>query len=186
MHPAASAGATLQTIWFMGQFHGVMSPHTPTGSFRISVDPLSSSNSKVLEDLHDFQSNAPGQRVPALFAPASTERPFPGKSCRPSRPSSTDKPRIRRRSSKRVSRTRFGIRPEGASGRSPQRDQHPRVSQRDHCDRLFASGVVDLKVAGCGWIGPLSINVKLSAVLHNFPESCPRAVPTIGFGMTRR
>src|SRR6516164_5373006 len=48
VHPAASAGATLQTIWFMGQFHGVMSPHTPTGSFRMRVEPLTSSNLKWL------------------------------------------------------------------------------------------------------------------------------------------
>src|SRR5579863_4171418 len=44
VHPAASAGATLQTIWFIGQFQGVMSPHTPIGSFRIRVEPLTSSN----------------------------------------------------------------------------------------------------------------------------------------------
>ena len=44
VHPAASAGATLQAIWFIGQFQGVISPHTPIGSFRISVEPLSSSN----------------------------------------------------------------------------------------------------------------------------------------------
>ena len=46
VHPAASAGATLVTIWFMGQFQGVMRPHTPMGSFRIRVEPLSSSNLK--------------------------------------------------------------------------------------------------------------------------------------------
>src|SRR6202162_2430020 len=46
VHPAASAGATLQTTWFMGQFQGVMSPHTPTGSFRIRVVPFSSSKWK--------------------------------------------------------------------------------------------------------------------------------------------
>ena len=51
MHPAASAGATLQTIWFMGQFQGVMSPHTPIGSFRISVEPVSSSNLKCSSTL---------------------------------------------------------------------------------------------------------------------------------------
>src|SRR5580692_8188834 len=32
VQPAASAGATLQVIWLMGQFHGVMRPQTPTGS----------------------------------------------------------------------------------------------------------------------------------------------------------
>src|SRR5580704_8242335 len=42
VQPAATAGATLQTIWFMGQFQGVMSPQTPIGSLRINVVPLSS------------------------------------------------------------------------------------------------------------------------------------------------
>ncbi len=29
VQPAAMAGATLQTIWFKGQFHGVIRPTTP-------------------------------------------------------------------------------------------------------------------------------------------------------------
>src|SRR6266576_1144526 len=32
VQPAASAGATLQVIWFSGQFHGVIMPTPPTGS----------------------------------------------------------------------------------------------------------------------------------------------------------
>src|SRR3569832_925734 len=44
VQPAASAGATLQTIWLIGQFHGVMSPQTPTGSFTMLVVPCFSSN----------------------------------------------------------------------------------------------------------------------------------------------
>ena len=32
VQPAASAGATLQAIWFSGQFQGVIMPTTPTGS----------------------------------------------------------------------------------------------------------------------------------------------------------
>ena len=32
VQPAASAGATLQAIWFSGQFHGVIMPTTPIGS----------------------------------------------------------------------------------------------------------------------------------------------------------
>src|SRR6202047_2737663 len=32
VQPAASAGATLQAIWFSGQFHGVIMPITPTHS----------------------------------------------------------------------------------------------------------------------------------------------------------
>ena len=44
VQPAASAGATLHMIWFIGQFHGVISPHTPTGSRRIRVVPRVSTN----------------------------------------------------------------------------------------------------------------------------------------------
>ena len=44
VQPVASAGATLQAIWFTGQFHGVMKPQTPMGSFTIRVGPRSSSN----------------------------------------------------------------------------------------------------------------------------------------------
>ena len=48
VQPAASAGATLQAIWFAGQFHGVMRPHTPTGSRTTLVVPCIFSNSKSL------------------------------------------------------------------------------------------------------------------------------------------
>ena len=44
VQPTASAGATLQAIWLIGQFHGVMKAHTPIGSLVISVVPRSSSN----------------------------------------------------------------------------------------------------------------------------------------------
>src|SRR5580658_3274479 len=47
VQPAASAGTTLAATWFMGQFHGVMSAHTPTGSWTSRVVPRSSSNLKV-------------------------------------------------------------------------------------------------------------------------------------------
>ena len=46
VQPAASAGATLHMTWFVDQFHGVISPQTPTGTWRISVVPRRSSNSK--------------------------------------------------------------------------------------------------------------------------------------------
>ena len=46
VQPAANAGATLQPIWFNGQFHGVIIPHTPTGSRTRSVLPMGRSNSK--------------------------------------------------------------------------------------------------------------------------------------------
>ena len=32
VQPVAKAGTTLRAIWFIGQFHGVISPQTPIGS----------------------------------------------------------------------------------------------------------------------------------------------------------
>ena len=45
VQPAARAGPTLQTIWLIGQFHGVIRPTTPIGSRAISVVPFICSNS---------------------------------------------------------------------------------------------------------------------------------------------
>ena len=39
VQPAARAGSTLQAIWLIGQFQGVISPHTPIGSRTIWVVP---------------------------------------------------------------------------------------------------------------------------------------------------
>ena len=47
VQPAASAGTTFAATWFIGQFHGVISAHTPTGSCTSRVVPRSSSNLKV-------------------------------------------------------------------------------------------------------------------------------------------
>src|SRR4029079_9590338 len=44
VQPVASAGATLEATWFSGQFHGVISPQTPTGSRRTIPFPIRSSN----------------------------------------------------------------------------------------------------------------------------------------------
>jgi hypothetical protein len=46
VQPAARAGATLQTIWLTGQFHGVIRPHTPIGSRAIRVLPIGRSKAK--------------------------------------------------------------------------------------------------------------------------------------------
>ena len=43
VQPAASAGATLQAIWFNGQFQGVIMPTTPTGSRSTTAEPTGSS-----------------------------------------------------------------------------------------------------------------------------------------------
>jgi len=39
VQPAAMAGATLQTIWLSGQFHGVIRAQTPIGSLTTMVVP---------------------------------------------------------------------------------------------------------------------------------------------------
>ena len=44
VQPAARAGRTLQAIWLIGQFHGVIRPHTPIGSRTIRVVPSTNSN----------------------------------------------------------------------------------------------------------------------------------------------
>ena len=36
VQPVASAGTTLQAIWLIGQFHGVIMPQTPIGSLTIA------------------------------------------------------------------------------------------------------------------------------------------------------
>src|SRR5665213_1420382 len=46
VQPVARAGTTLQAIWLIGQFHGVIMPHTPMGSLTMRVGPRSSSNWK--------------------------------------------------------------------------------------------------------------------------------------------
>ncbi len=48
VQPAASAGKTLSAIWLIGQFHGVISPQTPMGSWRSTMRPRSSSKGKPL------------------------------------------------------------------------------------------------------------------------------------------
>ena len=39
VHPAASAGPTFAVIWYSGQFHGVIRPHTPMASRTMAVSP---------------------------------------------------------------------------------------------------------------------------------------------------
>jgi hypothetical protein len=47
VQPAAMAGATLQTIWFNGQFHGVIIATTPIGSRKTRVPARSLDHSYV-------------------------------------------------------------------------------------------------------------------------------------------
>ena len=47
VQPAARAGATLQAIWFSGQFHGVIKPTTPMPSRTTRVPLRWSSNSNA-------------------------------------------------------------------------------------------------------------------------------------------
>ena len=68
MQPAARAGATLQAIWLAGQFQGVISPHTPTGSRRMRVLPWGFSNTKscnALAVVRKWNSPEPAWPLPA-------------------------------------------------------------------------------------------------------------------------
>ena len=58
VQPAARAGATLAPIWFSGQFQGVISAQTPTGSRTTVVELTFSSNSKF------FSASRPNMRCP--------------------------------------------------------------------------------------------------------------------------
>ncbi len=60
--PAAIAGPTLAVIWFKGQFHGVIIPTTPIGSWRMLLPLTSVSNAKLAS---------------ALAAPTKCDRPAP-------------------------------------------------------------------------------------------------------------
>ena len=71
VQPAASAGRTFSVIWLTGQFQGVMNPHTPIGSRRISVAPRCSSNSKF-----SSKRRAVLAMTTPMAACAFVERPF--------------------------------------------------------------------------------------------------------------
>ena len=76
VQPAASAGATLQAIWLIGQFQGVIRPQTPIGSLTIRVAPRSSSNLKF------FSTSMRGDEVrPSPWRPGRAGR---GRRARPS------------------------------------------------------------------------------------------------------
>ena len=77
VQPAASAGATLQAIWFSGQFHGVISAQTPIGSRTIVVVPLRFSNSKFFEQRRSDRLKWPmTRRRPARSARAAIGAPI--------------------------------------------------------------------------------------------------------------
>ena len=67
MLPAAIAGATLATIWFIGQFHGVISATTPIGSWTTLFLPVLSSNSKPFSaSIVDIEMAEAGARLRGL------------------------------------------------------------------------------------------------------------------------
>ena len=74
VQPVASAGATLQAIWFSGQFHGVIRPQTPIGSLTISVAPRCSSNSKFFEHLDGGRARWPMPIGPGRAAASAGRR----------------------------------------------------------------------------------------------------------------
>ena len=77
VHPAAIAGATLQTIWFRGQFQGVMSPATPMGSRTMRVVPRWNENSSpssalIVASMCTWPAQACASRANLVGAPISS------------------------------------------------------------------------------------------------------------------
>ncbi len=77
VQPVASAGNTLQAIWLIGQFHGVISPHTPIGSLTISVAPRCSSNVKFFSTSMAVVQVAEPEVDLRAARPATAARPSP-------------------------------------------------------------------------------------------------------------
>ena len=70
VQPAAIAGATLQTIWLSGQFHGVISAQTPIGSLTTMVVAAPLGEFVVLERLDGGFHVRPARPRPARRAPS--------------------------------------------------------------------------------------------------------------------
>ena len=92
VQPAARAGATLQAIWLSGQFHGVISAHTPIGSRTTSVVPISSSKSNSAstragrEEVTEAGAGLGPLRHPQRRAHLPADRPRRARPCGPCRP----------------------------------------------------------------------------------------------------
>jgi hypothetical protein len=87
VQPAAMAGATLQTIWLIGQFHGVIMPITPMGSLAIRVEPCIHSKRKpskswIIRSRCSVPIGACAERAKASGAPISRDSACATSSCR--------------------------------------------------------------------------------------------------------
>ena len=69
VQPVASAGATLQAIWLIGQFQGVMKPQTPIGSLTMRRRAAVFLELEVLQDLDAGRQVADADRRPGRAAP---------------------------------------------------------------------------------------------------------------------
>ena len=54
VQPAANAGITFNTIWFIGKFQGVINPHTPIGSYLMWLLDLGSNWCSKLKSFKIF------------------------------------------------------------------------------------------------------------------------------------
>ena len=82
VQPVASAGMTFSAIWFIGQFHGVISAHTPIGSYRIRSCGVSGRSSGLeLEALERVDERLDVAELPAAGLRGSS----PSRRARPSR-----------------------------------------------------------------------------------------------------
>ncbi len=168
VQPAAMAGATLQTIWLIGQFHGVIRPTTPIGSRAISVRALDLLELIGLQHLdHAGQMRGAGaglepqrelQRRAHLAREAS--RRCPDAVCcirtgwRAADPAAPCAWCGRTTGTRRARRRR--------------RDRRPGAADRDLGERLLGGRIDHVEQGGLQRIDPLAVDVELLFVLHGW------------------
>jgi hypothetical protein len=140
VHPVAIAGPTLHTIWLIGQFHGVIRPHTPIGSATRCSLGLAGEDHRGTHLVRD------GRRDLVVVSLVDLEDSFQQVASFLDRGS--------RKVIKRIAccgRRAIDVR---------------RGSERDPADRLLAGRVDDVEVMTLDRIDPLSSDVELSKLVH--------------------
>jgi hypothetical protein len=165
---ASIAGITFSVTWFIGQFHGVISPTTPIGSHEIMVvgamRPSGRMNSKLRKasmkvcDVIGADPDLIGQRHVLRGAHFMGDRPgHVGRPALIDRQDLFDIGQPFRRGRRRPCR-------EGPLGRGHRRIGIRLIAQRDHRHRLLGRGVDHLKVIGGGRIDPFAVDVEFALV----------------------
>ena len=184
VQPVASAGKTLQAIWLIGQFHGVMRPQTPMGSLAISVAPRGFFEAEGLQRLDggiqvrrpEPDLKAAGERGgrPHFFRDGRCKLPDSGliflqNACQDREP--------------------FLAPSLGPTGERPARRLHRPIgiggrAKRDSSADLFRRGIHDIEGPEFVRVGPFSIYVKLERFAHELPSVC--AAPLTRHNSSRR